>query len=364
MRGSIRKRASGSWTLQVSGGFDDAGKRVRLTKTVRGTERDAQRALTKLLRDVDQGQAARAGATSFGSYLIDWWLPHMRSRVGAETWDRYEGLVRVHLVPRCGRVKLAALRPHHLQAALDRMLADGAAPASVAKAHRVAAQALGQAVRWQLLPSSPAAGVSPPRASRKTLRIPTAEETRTLVSAAQEGPYGLAVLLAATTGMRRGEILGLRWDEIDLDAALLRVRQGKTPRSRRTISLPPFTVTALRRHRKDQAERRLLCGKAWQDSGLVVDRGDGRPVHADSLSHAFAETAERIGLADVRLHDLRHAFATTLLAAGVNVKVVSEALGHASTAFTMDTYAHVLPTMGEQVAHAIEFALGSGTRGT
>ena len=139
---------------------------------------------------------------------------------------------------------------------------------------------------------------------------------------------------------------------------MLRVRQGKTPRSRRTISLPPSTVAALRRHRKDQAERRLLCGEAWQDSGVVVDRGDGGAVHPDSLSHAFAETAERVGLADVRLHDLRHAFATTLLAAGVNVKVVSEALGHASTAFTMDTYAHVLPTMGEQVARAIEAALG------
>jgi integrase len=119
------------------------------------------------------------------------------------------------------------------------------------------------------------------------------------------------VLLAATAGMRRGEIVGLRWEDVDLEAAVLRVRQGKTPRSRRSISLPPSTVAALRRHRKEQAERRLLCGEAWRDEGLVVDRGDGGAVHPDSISHAFAETAERVGLGDVRLHDLRHAFATT-----------------------------------------------------
>jgi integrase len=159
--------------------------------------------------------------------------------------------------------------------------------------------------------------------------------------------------------MRRGEIVAVRWDDVDLDAAVLRVRQGKTPRARRTISLPPSTVATLRRHRAEQAERRLLCGPAWQEGDLVVDRGDGGPVNPDSLSHAFAGMAESIGLGDVRLHDLRHAFATTAIAAGVNVKAVSEALGHASTAFTMDTYQAVLPSMGEAVAAAIETALGT-----
>jgi len=204
---------------------------------------------------------------------------------------------------------------------------------------------------------NPSAAVRPPRPGRPALKVPTADEMRTLVQAAQATPYGLPVLIAASTGMRRGEIMDLHWTDVDLDAGLLRVRQGKTPRSRRTISLPPSTVAALRRHRKGQNERRLLCGEAWQDDDLVVDRGDGGPVHPDTVTHAFAEIAEAVGLADVRLHDLRHGFATTLLAAGVNVKVVSEALGHASTAFTMDVYQHVLPTMGEQVASAIEAAL-------
>ena len=281
----------------------------------------------------------------------------MRSRVTASTWRRYEELVRLHLIPRCGRVRLDKLRPHHLQATLDGMLADGAAPASVVKVHRVASQALRHAVRWQLVAVSPAVGVSPPRVARSTLRIPDSSETKRILEAA-EGPCRIALRIAATTGMRRGEVLALRWSDLDLDAAVLRIRQGKTPRARRTISLPRSTVSALKRHRIEQAERRLLCGEAWHDADLVVDRGDGGAVHLDVMTRAFEKAAQAAKLDGIRLHDLRHAFASTLLAAGVNVKVVSEALGHASTAFTMDVYAHVLPTMGEQVATAIEDALG------
>jgi integrase len=358
MRGHIEQRSAGSWTIQASARFDDSGKRVRITRTVRGTQREAERALTKLLTEIDSGQVVRAGAETFGGYLTDRWLPHMRSRVGDATWTRYEGLVRMYLVPSCGKVKLAALRPHHLQSALDAMLADGAATASVVKCNRVASSALRQAVRWQLLPTNPAAGVSPPRAERAELRIPEGSEMRTLMDAARATPFGMPIMLAASTGLRRSEIVRLRWADVDLDTAVLRVRSGKTPHARRTVALAVSTAAALRRHRKDQAERRLLLGEAWQDEDLVVDCGDGGPVHPDSVSHAFAEIAKNVGLGDVRLHDLRHGFACVLLKAGVNVKVVSEALGHARSSFTLDVYAHVLPGMGDQVAAAIDLALG------
>ncbi|MGZ8579119.1 MAG: site-specific integrase [Actinomycetota bacterium] len=133
----------------------------------------------------------------------------------------------------------------------------------------------------------------------------------------------------------------------------------KTDRARRTVALPPFVVVALKRWRKEQAERQLFLGEAWADHGVVVDRGDGRPVDPGEFSHAFARLAKRVGLEGVRLHDLRHAFATELLRAGVHPKVLSEALGHASTAFTMDVYSHVLPSMGEGVAIAMQAALGA-----
>jgi integrase len=236
------------------------------------------------------------------------------------------------------------------------MLEGGASPASVVKAHQVMASSLRQAVKWQLLTANPAEGVTPPSIRRPKLRIPTPDEMRKLVDAAAETDYDLPVLLAATTGMRRGEIVSLKWHDVDGD--VLRVTDAKTASGRRTIHLPASTVAALKRHRKDQNERRLLCGGAWQDLDLVADRGDGGPVNPDSLSHAFADIAESVGLPEVRLHDLRHGFATALLKAGVNVKIVSEALGHSRSSFTMDVYQHVLPGMGEQAAEAIEAALG------
>jgi integrase len=357
-RGHIEQRSPGSWTIRVSGGTDDAGKRIRVAETVHGGRKDAEKILTRMLRDVDQGKVATSGAATLGRYLEDRWLPHMRSRVGVETWDRYESLVRVHVVPRIGRVRLSKLRPHHLQATLDSMLADGASPASVVKTHNVMKSSLKQAVRWQLLAASPSDGVSPPAARRPTLTVPAAEDMRRLIDAAAETGYAIAVLLAATTGARRGELLRVRWADLDLDAATLTILLGKTDRARRTIDVPASTVAALRAHRKAQNERRLLCGESWQDLGLVVDRGDGGPVNPDSLSHAFADIAESAGLPDVRLHDLRHGYATACLRAGVPLKIVAEALGHSRSSFTADTYQHVLPGMGKQAATAIEGRAG------
>jgi integrase len=158
--------------------------------------------------------------------------------------------------------------------------------------------------------------------------------------------------------MRRGEVLALRWAHIDLDAGVarvvaslqlmageLRLMEPKTDRARRTVALPPITVEILRRHRKEQAERRLLAGEAWQDVDFVTDQGDGGPLSPDAVSRAFYRLVRALGLPGLRLHDLRHAYATTLLAAGVHPKIASEALGHSSVAFTMDVYSHVLPTM-------------------
>jgi integrase len=171
----------------------------------------------------------------------------------------------------------------------------------------VVKSSLGQAVRWTLLTTNPADGVSPPRVKRSKLRIPNPTEMRTLVEAAADTPWALPVLLAASTGMRRGEIVSLTWPNVDFNrtvdvqgtpmpAPAFYVVDGKTDNARRTISLPASTVAALRKHRKEQNERRLLCGEAWQDTELVVDRGDGGPVHPVSLSHGFSVIAERAGL--------------------------------------------------------------------
>jgi integrase len=370
MRGSITQRSVGSFTVQVSGGFDETtGRRIRKTSTVRGSRRDAERELTKLLREVDQGLVAEPGRTTLKNYLEERWLPHAATRVRPATHERYCSLMRGHVEPRIGRVRMAKLRPVHVQAVLDGMVAEGFAPRTAQQAYRVLSAALRQGVRWQVLATNPALAVNPPRPDRPELVVPDAAAVRQILEAA-EGPLHIALLLAASTGMRRGEVLGLRWSAIDgtkvhVNSSLQRVRGSlvfvapKTDRSRRTISLPPVTVDALKRWRKGQAERRLFLGEAWTDLDVVVDRRDGRPLDPAELSHGFARLCARNGLRGMRLHDLRHAFATELLVAGVHPKVVSDALGHASTAFTMDVYSHVLPSMGEQVAEAMQAALGA-----
>jgi integrase len=368
MRGSITQRTPGSWTVQASGRFDDAGKRIRKTRTIRGSRTDAEKALTKLLREVDQGDVASSGKVTVRSYLEGKWLPHVRTRIRPTTARRYEQLMRVHVIPQIGGVKLSALRPHHVQAVLDAM--EGAAPASVLQCYVVLSGALKQATRWQLLSTNPAGGVSPPRPGRAKLHVPDASEMKAILAVAAGTPYEVPVELAAGTGMRRGEILGLRWRDVNLEDAALRVTttlQGstfaepKTERSRRQMKLPARTVAVLRRHRAEQIERRLLVGPAWRDLDLVVDRGDGGPLAPNTLSYAFRRFRATVGLDAVRFHDLRHGYATTLLAAGVSAHVVSESLGHRSSAFTMDTYAAVLPSQGAAAAAAIDAALGGSS---
>lgn len=342
-----------------------------ITENLRGTKREARARWEALGTAAREGKLATPGSVTLAHYLTATWLPHATTRVRATTLRRYEALLRVHVAPRIGDVKLSKLRPAHVQSVIDAMVADGAAAASVLQAHRVLSSALRQALRWQMIAVNPCDAVRPPRPDRAPLRVPTSEETRAIVAAAP-GVYEIPVLLAATTGMRRGEILGLRWSSVDLVGGRIQIAQTlqkvrgevrfvapKTDKSRRTVSLPASTVERLRRHRKEQAERRLLLGAAWRDLDLVVEGGRGEHLDPDSLTHSFARITAGLGLPSVRLHDLRHAFATTLLVGGVHPKVVSEALGHSSVAFTMDVYSHVLPTMGEQVAAAIETALGA-----
>jgi integrase len=343
---------------------------VAYSENLRGTKREARARWEALGTAAREGKLSTPGNSTLAHYIDKTWLPHAATRVRATTLRRYEGLLRVHILPRIGHVKLGKLRPVHVQSIIDAMVAEGAASASILQCHRVLSSALQQALRWQMVAINPCAAVRPPRPDRAPLRVPSADEIRAIVREA-EGVYSIPVLLAATTGMRRGEVLGLRWSEVDLENGRVRVAvtlqkvggqvtfaKPKTDRSRRTVTLPAFTVERLKRHRKEQAERRLLLGAAWTDLDLVVDGGTGEHLDPDSLTHAFARITTAAGVPYVRLHDLRHAFATTLLVGGVHPKVVSEALGHASTAFTMDVYSHVLPTMGEQVAAAIETALG------
>ncbi len=379
-RGSILKRCGHSssswsrcrhaWGVVVDLGRDDEGHRRQLWRTVpEGV--DPEQELTRLLRDRDQGHlVAETRDLKVETYLTEQWLPHMRTRIRRRTWDRYRALCQGYVLPVAGDLHLARLRPVHVQRVVDRMVERGLAPRTVVQAYRVLSEALSQAVRWQLIAVNPATAVRPPRIERAELTVPTPDEVRTILSAVEGTWAALPITLAATTGMRRGEVFGLRWRDVDLDEGLVRVTGGlqrvggelrilepKSASGRRTVALPPVAVEVLRAYRKDQTARRLLAGEAWADLDFVIDRGDGRPRDPDSITGPFKLAATSAGVPGARFHDLRHAYATALLRQGVHPKIASEALGHASVGFTMDTYSHVVPSMQRQSAEAIERAL-------
>jgi len=381
MSGYIRKRSDGSWTIEASAGFDPvSGRRQRTYRTIRGTKKEATRALAALVAQIDNGTDLEPGRVKYAQ-LAERWLSHAGTRVRATTLTRYEQLLRLHVIPRIGALPLARLRPAHLQWVIDAMVEAGQSPRSIIQAYRVVSSSLRQARRWQLIATNPAEAIQPPRASRPNLQIPDAADLSRLLNASEGSVYEVPLTLAVASGLRRGELLALRWRDVDLDTGRITVnaslqwhkrrqRDGsstkelvlvepKTDRARRGISLPRFGLEALKAHRRAQNERRLALGEAWIDKGFVFDRGDGRPIEPDTFGHAFVRIASKAGLKGVRLHDVRHGYASTLLHQGVHPKVASEALGHASVAFTLDIYSHVVPGLQEAAAQALDDALGN-----
>ncbi|NQV22123.1 MAG: site-specific integrase [Rhodospirillales bacterium] len=377
MKGHIRKRGLKSWAIKVELPRDPVtGKRRTKWHTVRGTKRQAEIELTRLLHEINTGQYAEPSRMSVAQYLEHWLETYAQHNVSGKTFERYEQIVRSHLVPGLGSLKLAHLAPMHVQEYLANGLANGRvdgkgglSPQSVKHHYRVLSQALRQAVRWQVLARNPCASVDPPRVPRREMAILDHQQAAQLLKSAEPRPEYVAVLLALTTGMRRGEILALRWSDVDLNGRTLAVRQTleqtraglnfkqpKTPRSRRAISLASIAVQALHRHRIAQATERLRLGPAYIDNDLVNARPGGSPMNPHGLTYAFSELAKRNGLS-VRFHDLRHTHISHLLAAGVHPKIASERAGHASVSITMDVYSHLMPGLQQEAAERVDAAL-------
>jgi integrase len=387
--GGIRQRGERSWEIKADLGPDPlTGKRRVRFKTIRGTKKEALAELAKLKSAAPAGAIAESKIT-VAAYLESWLEQHAKHRVSAKTFERYAEIVRKHLAPGLGPYCLIELAPQHLQQLYHAALTtprqrerDGKmiqypplSPQTVKHIHRVFSQALKQAVRLRLIPRSPADDVDPPRPKRTEMKILDQAQTAALLKAAQATPIYIPVLLAVTTGMRRGECLALRWRDVDLAGGTLSVTQTleetkepgarkhtlsfkppKTERSRRTIALPTLTVTALRSHRARQAEQGLAIGKRFGDDDLVCSNAIGEPMFPHLVTDAFMDLVARLRF-KVRFHDLRHTHISHLLAAGVHPKVASERAGHASVSITLDVYSHVVPGMQEDAAKRIDAAL-------
>lgn len=308
-----------------------------------------------------------------GEYL-HLWLETDRPRLRERTWDRYEQYVRLHIVPALGKTSLVRLSPQHLQRLYSDRLESGLSPTTVHHLHATIHKALRQAVRWNLVARNVADLVDPPRIVTHEMATLSPAQARAFLAAAEGDRLEALYVLAITTGMRQGELLGLRWRDVDLDGGSVQIRGSmqatseglriaapKTPGSRRHVLVSEQPREALRKHRVRQAAERLRMGEAWEDNDLVFANQVGRPIPAGNLlRRSFEPLLRRAGLPRMRFHDLRHTSATLLLGEGIHPKIVSEMLGHTRISTTLDLYSHVTPTMQREAADAFD-AILAGT---
>jgi integrase len=374
-QGHIRQRGKQSWQLKFDLGRDPVtGKRLSRFVSFQGTKREAQAELNRLLTHRAEGTYVDPTKMTVAEYLEHWLTVDIDRRVARKTAVRHRQLVQRQLTPRLGHVPLRKLTAVHIEAAeaelqrqgyvKGRKAGQGLTAQTVLHVHRTLSQALAHAVKTGVLFKNPAEAVKPPRPQSREIAILTKAEIATLLHAAEATRLYILVLVAVTTGMRRGELLGLRWTDLDLKAGRLTVNQSlerlqgktvfkapKTRQSRRTITLPALTVEALAKHRRTQAEESLAQGRKPE---LVFANADGSPLDPDSVTKGFDKLIRAAGVRRITFHGLRHTHISHQLMDGVHVKVVSERAGHANVSITLAVYAAFIPNMQADAAAGVD----------
>ena len=376
MRGQVFKRkGSETWTIKVSLGFDAEAKRYRQHwESVPGTKKDAEKRLSEILHELDNGIYMKPGKTTLGEYLERWLRDYVWPNLAPRTAEGYEHIIHQHVILALGNTILTALKPEILQRYYGEKLArgrrdnTGGLSAKTVRHHHITLHgALESAVKWGLISRNPASAVSPPRFQQKEMRTLTESDIQVLLDAVRNTPYFVIFHLALYTGMRRSEILALKWADIDLLLCKLSVtrtlhhlrdgtyifREPKSIKGRRNIALAPSTAIVLREHRVKQEFEHKMLGTPLQDDALLFSHIDGTPLLPDTITRFWIKTVRRLGLKGIRLHDARHTHASLLLKQNVHPLVVSQRLGHANISTTLSVYSHLLP--GLQEAAALKF---------
>ncbi len=335
---------------------------------------DAQRFLNGVLREIDLGAFVEPSAMTLNAYL-DKWLDAIQAKVRERTHRGYSYALACHIRPAFGTKTLARLKPLDIQALYSELLTRGLTANTVLHIHAALSMALKQACKWGMIKVNPCTLVELPQLKRKETKALSPEEVSQFLAALEGDDYRPVLMMALMTGMRPNEIFGLKWSDVDLNAGLIRVQrtlqrkngggwefgETKTDSAKRTIMLPPSTVKVLAEHRREQLEYRLRRGTDYENNDLVFASSNGKPLDHTHTRIRFREVLKRAGLSvNYRLYDLRHSCATLLLAAGENPKVVSERLGHANVALTLNVYSHVLPSMQQSAADKLEKLCFSG----
>lgn len=362
--GTITRRPDGRWMAQITIGYDpETGKPKRVTFYGK-TRPEVAEKLAKAQNDMKHGTFTEPTRLTVGEWLDTWLREYKKPSLRPTTYDSYEVQVRCHLKPAIGHLRLRDLRPEHLQHLYNDKAKSGLSTTTVRYIHAIMHQALEQAVKNQLVGRNVSKATTLPAMHKKEIRTLDLDQVVRLFTAIEGDRLFPAVYLEINTGLRRGELLGLRWRDVDLKAGTLTVRQElvrvrnhdakegerktllvfqepKTPSSRRTIPIPESALAELKRWKARQNQERLLLGAAYQDNGLVFCLEDGRPIDPRNFTRHFDVMLKKSGLPHIRFHDARHTFATLMLELGEHPKVVQQLLGHSRIAVTLDTYSHV-----------------------
>ncbi len=321
--------------------------------------------------------------TTLGEFLERWLKDYAWSTLAPRTAEGYESIIRSHLVPSLGNILLTQLKPEHLQQYYSEKLSDGRydgkgalSQTTVSHHHTCLHRALKMAVKWGLISRSPADAVTPPRPYRSEMKTMNEDEVQALLEIAKTTPYYGLFYTALFTGLRRSELLALRWYDVDLvmgevsvnrslhrlrDSSIV-TRQPKTAKARRRVALPPSATLVLREHKEKKALEYAMLGLSLKDDSLIFSQVNGKPLLPDTVSHAWVKIVKRANLKHFRFHDIRHTHASLLLKQNVHPKVVQEKLGHATISTTLDLYSHVTPGLQEAAAVRFDEALAPTPR--
>ena len=366
-QGTVNQRYKGSWELKWYGPADQNGNQKRISETVRGTKKEAEKILRERLLSVDNGSFVDKSKETVSEFMNRWLETYAATNVTLRTAHGYEGYSRRYINPTIGKVALQSLTPSQVQKVYADMLERGLSNTTVLHLHRLLKEALGHAVKWGIIARNVADATSPPKKQQKQMAMWDVPTIIDFLELSHGTRFGHIHEFAVLTGLRRSEICGLKWESVDLEAGSLSVvatlqrikghglvtGTPKTKRSRRTVDLAPETIDLLRTIRGGQMAQQLEYGSVWLNTGYVFTDFDGSPLAPDWLSKDFCGLVRAHGLPQLTFHGLRHAFATLGLKAGISPKVVSEALGHSSVGITLDIYSHVLPNMQNELSEAV-----------
>lgn len=377
MNGHIRKRKTKSghtWQVIIDVGVDSKGKRKRIFKSVKGNKKEAEKLLTKLLNEMDTGMYIEESKITLKDYLKDWLKTYVEVNLSPTTLDGYRYNIELHIIPYIGDIPLQQLKPMHIQKLYQTLLKEGRrdgkgglSAKSVRYVHRNLREALEHALKMEMINRNVADLVTLPKVKAYQVSVYDEDEVLTLLEKARGTDLEVPITLAVILGLRRGEMLGLKWADVDFKNHIFVIRnnlvdtsQGlilKSPKSQkgsRIIDIPETLAQLLKRHKKSQLKNKLQLGGHYQDNDLVCCSNDGSFIPPKYFSQKFSRFLVRNDLKKIRLHDLRHTNATLMLKYGVPAKLASQRLGHSSVGITLDLYSHVIGDMQQEVSDKIE----------